>query len=64
MREELWDLKLEGEVWDLDNWREEKTGVGPNKPPVSSDVNITARATMYADDNSARESAKTVVELK
>ena len=61
--EEEWDLWLVENNNKVEKWIEERTGIGPSKPVVPEDVNTTARATIYADDTSARESAKTTAEL-
>ena len=62
--EERWDSFLRSNVNKIENWREEKTGIGPEPLLVPNITDQTSRATLYADDNSAGEVGKTVGELK
>ena len=48
----------------IENWRQEKTGIGPEPRLVPLSNKGTAKATLYADDNSAGETASTLEELK
>ena len=59
------------DVWDLitvrdhkyEHFLQEKTGIGPERRQVEK-YEGSARATLYADDSSARESGRNVTELK
>ena len=62
--EEMWDEKLENTVNDVEAWRTEKIGIGPEPKLVPSAVEGIAEATIYADNNSAGEVAESVPELK
>ena len=62
-REEIWDIMLNSTENNIESWRKEKTGVGP-EPAMDRRGEGTAEATIYADDNSAGEEAETVPELK
>ena len=60
--EDRWDLRLAFEKrYEL--FLDEKTGIGPEKRQVEKYKN-SSRATLYADDSSARESGKTIAEVK
>ena len=62
--EEKWDLQLIESVNNISRWRSEKTGVGPEPQLVPDSYSGSPEATIYADDNSAGEEAKTKDELK
>ena len=49
---------------NIEQWRSEKTGIGPEPEIVPSEIECSVGASIYADDNSAGEEAKTVDELK
>ena len=60
--EDRWDLRLAFEKrYEL--FLDEKTGIGPERRQVEKYKN-SSRATLYADDSSARESGETIKEVK
>ena len=62
-KEDKWDLRIAFEKKYEMFRMEEKTGIGPERRQVEK-YEGSSRATLYADDSSARESAKTLGELK
>ena len=62
--QEIWDEELTTNVNKIENWRQEKTVVGPEPLLIPVNGETSAEASMYADDNSAGEKGKTVKEVK
>ena len=64
--DEKWDELLERTENKIENWREEKTNIGPEPLLIPSNLNeeSAAQASIYADDNSVGEKANDLNELK
>ena len=62
-KEDKWDLRIAFEKKYEMFTKEEKLGIGPERRQVEK-YEGSSRATLYADDSSAREAAKTLRELK
>ena len=63
--DEQWDLKLEKEGRNqIELWRKEKSGIGPEPELIPYDKEDSTQGTIYADDNSIGETGKTVQEVK
>ena len=63
-KEERWDEALRSNENNIEHWRNEKTGIGPEPELRIEEIESTAKASLYADDNSAGEEGTAVEELK
>ena len=61
---EKWDEHLTNTCNKVENWRAEKTGIGPEPELAPPETEDSPSASIYADDNSTSVSAKTIAELK
>ena len=62
--DEKWDEILRNDKNKIESWNKEKTGIGPEPQLIPSDLETSADACIYADDNSAGEEAVSKEELK
>ena len=62
--EEILDELLTRTDNKIENWRQEKTEVGPEPRLIPEDHGDSSEASIYADDNSAGEKGNTIEELK
>ena len=62
--DEKWDEHLRKTANNIDGWRKEKTGIGPEPKLLPDHDEDNGEATLYADDNSAGVTGTTKGELK
>ena len=58
--DEKWDAYLRSTVNDIDSWRLEKMGIGPEPELILSENIGSEEGSIFTDDNSAGEEAHTV----
>ena len=51
-------------IYDIEEWRTEKSGIGPEPQLLPDEPRNSSECSMYADHNSVGEEAYTVEELK